>query len=104
MNTGLYRTQILLEKKQHDILAAQAQQENRSLSDKVREIINRYLTEQNAEAQLNRELTALGNLKRIREQTALAYDGIYAGDPIAEARAEREAETDAVQGRVGARQ
>jgi hypothetical protein len=103
MDTGLYRTQILLEKKQHAVLVALAQQENRSLSDKVREIINCYLAEQDTEAQLNRELTALGNLKRIREQTALAY-GIYAGDPIAEARAEREAETDAVQGRVGARQ
>ncbi len=103
MNGGLYRTQILLEKKQHAVLAALAQQENRSLSDKVREIINRYLAEQDAEAQLNRELNALGNLKRIREQTALTY-GIYAGDPIAETRAEREAENDAVQSQVGARQ
>ena len=61
-------------------LAALAQQENRSLSDKVREIINRYLAEQDAEAQLSRELNALGALNRIREQTALAY-GVYAGDP-----------------------
>jgi hypothetical protein len=82
MDGGLYRTQILLDKKQHAVLAALAQQENRSLSDKVREIINRYLTEQDAEEQLNRELNALGNLKRIREQTALAY-GVYAGDLIA---------------------
>ena len=103
MDGGLYRTQILLEKKQHAMLAALAQQENRSLSDKVREIISRYLAEQDAEAQLNRELNALGNLKRIREQTTLVY-GVYAGDPIAETRAEREMENDAVQGRVGARQ
>ena len=102
MDGGLYRTQILLEKKQHAVLAALAQQENRSLSDKVREIINRYLAEQDAEAQLNRELNALGALNRIREQTALAY-GVYAGDPIAETRAEREAENDAVQSQVGAR-
>ena len=103
MDGGLYRTQILLEKKQHAVLAALAQRENRSLSDKVREIINRYLAEQDAEEQLNRELNALGNLKRIREQTALAY-GVYAGDLIAETRAEREAENDAVQSQVGARQ
>jgi len=99
MDGGLYRTQILLEKKQHAVLTALAQQENRSLSDKVREIINRYLAEQDAEAQLNRELNALGNLKQIREQTALVY-GVYAGDPIAETRAEREAENDAVRGQV----
>ena len=103
MDGGLYRTQILLEKKQHAALAALAQQENRSLSDKVREIINRYLAEQDAEAQLNRELNALGNLKRIREQTTLVY-GVYAGDPIAEMRTEREAENDAVQSQVGVRQ
>jgi len=103
MDGGLYRTQILLEKKQHAALAALAQQENRSLSDKVREIINRYLADQDAEAQLNRELNALGTLNRIREQTALVY-GVYAGDPIAETRAEREAENDAVQSQVGARQ
>jgi hypothetical protein len=103
MDGGLYRTQILLEKKQHAVLAALAQQENRSLSDKVREIINRYLTEQDAEAQLDRELNALGTLNRIREQTTLTY-GVYTGDLVAETRAEREAENDAVQSQVGARQ
>lgn len=103
MDGGLYRTQILLEKKQHAVLAALAQRENRSLSDKVREIINRYLAEQDAEEQLNRELNALGNLKRIREQTALVY-GVNAGDLIAETRAEREAANDAVQSQVGVRQ
>ena len=68
----------------------------------MREIINRYLAEQDAEAQLNRELNALGNLKRIREQTALVY-GVYAGDPIAKMRwSARRAENDAVQSQVGA--
>jgi hypothetical protein len=103
MDGGLHRTQILLEKKQHAVLAALAQQENRSLSDKVREIINRYLAEQDAEAQLNRELTALGTLNRIREQTALDY-GVDTGDLVAETRAEREAANDAVQSQVGVRQ
>lgn len=39
----LYRTQILLEKTQHEILTQIAQEENRSLSDIVREMIEREL-------------------------------------------------------------
>jgi predicted DNA-binding protein len=91
----LHRTQILLEPKQHERLIALAQRENRSLSDKVRDIIARYLAENDDSLQLNQELTALANLSRIREETAQAY-GIYSGDPIADARAEREIESDKV--------
>ena len=86
MTGGLYRAQILLEKQQHEALTALAQQENRSLSDKVREIISRYLAEHDAEARLSRELDALVSLNRIREQTAQVY-GVYASDPVAQARA-----------------
>jgi len=39
----LHRTQILLEKGQHQILALIAQEENRSLSEIVREMIEREL-------------------------------------------------------------
>ena len=83
MTGGLFRTQILLEKQQHEALAALAQQENRSLSDKVREIISRYLSEHDADVRLSRELDALVSLNRIREQAARAY-GSYAGDPVAQ--------------------
>lgn len=93
----LHRTQILLEPKQHERLAAIAQQENRSLSDKVRDIIAHYLAEQEGEARLRQELNALANLGRIREAAVQTY-GIYSGDPIAEARAEREVENDSVSG------
>ena len=96
----LHRTQILLEKQQHETLAALAQQEDRSLSDKVREIINRYLVERDADEQMNRELAALVDLTRIREQIAQTY-GVYAGDPVAAARAEREAENEALQTLTG---
>lgn len=85
----LYRTQILLEPDQHKRLSEMARREHRSLSDKVREIIARYLAEQDDEARLDQELKALNDLGRIREATMQAY-GSYAGDPIAEARAERE--------------
>ena len=93
MTGGLYRAQILLERKQHAALTALAQQENRSLSEKVREIIGCYLAEHDVQMKLNQELDALANLSRIREETARIY-GVYPGDPIAEARVEREAETD----------
>ncbi len=39
----LYRTQILLEKSQHEILSQLAQEESRSLSEIVREMIDREL-------------------------------------------------------------
>ena len=39
----LYRTQILLEKSQHETLTQIAQEENRSLSELVREMIEREL-------------------------------------------------------------
>jgi hypothetical protein len=39
----LYRAQILLEKSQHEILIQIAQEESRSLSDVVREMIDREL-------------------------------------------------------------
>jgi hypothetical protein len=39
----LYRAQILLEKSQHETLTQIAQQESRSLSEVVREMINREL-------------------------------------------------------------
>jgi len=39
----LYRTQILLEKSQHELLTEMAQEESRSLSEIVREMIAREL-------------------------------------------------------------
>lgn len=39
----LYRTQVLLEKSQHEILSQIANEESRSLSDVVREMIDREL-------------------------------------------------------------
>ena len=39
----LYRTQILLGRKQHEILSQIAEEEKRSLSDVVREMIDREL-------------------------------------------------------------
>jgi len=39
----LYRTQILLEKSQHETLSQISQEESRSLSEIVREMINRQL-------------------------------------------------------------
>lgn len=95
----LRRTQVLLEPQQHERLTALAQQENRSLSDKLRDIVARYLAEHDDSLQLSRELDALSNLRRIREQAAQVY-GAYSGDPVAEARAEWEADNDRVLGQT----
>lgn len=61
----------------------------------MRDIVARYLAEHDDSLQLSQELDALVVLSRIREETARAY-GVYSGDPIADARAEREVESDKV--------
>ena len=43
MQQAKYRAQILLEPEQHEALAQVAQQENRSISDLVREIVREWL-------------------------------------------------------------
>lgn len=52
----MYRTQILLEPEQHKILTEIARQENRSVSDVLREMIDRQIAERNQMA-----LTAAAN-------------------------------------------
>ena len=45
MERPLYRTQILLDPEQHEALARIARQEKRSLSDVVREMLDKQLVE-----------------------------------------------------------
>jgi metal-responsive CopG/Arc/MetJ family transcriptional regulator len=87
----LYRTQLLLESEQHQALAEIAQREGRSISELVREILREHLVERDQKARKEQELRALEGLTRIRERLQQQY-GVYRGDLLGEARAEREEE------------
>jgi hypothetical protein len=85
----LHRAQLLLEAEQHEALAEIAEQEGRSISDLVREIVRHHLAERDREAELLASLQALERLTEIR--TRLQEEkGVYRTDPLAEVRAEWE--------------
>ncbi len=86
----MVRTQLLLEPEQHRALAEMARQADRSMSDVVREILRQALAEKEKEVQQQRAAAALQRLNQLREAAAP-----YPGDPIAEARMEREQQVDA---------
>ena len=89
MRNTLYRAQILLEPEQHDALVEMARQENRSISDVVREILREWLATRDRDAQSQRELQALKELTHLRLKIQEQH-GVYTGDLLAEARAERD--------------
>ena len=85
----LHRAQVLLESEQHQALAEIAEQEGRSISDLVREIVRQHLAERRQQAQ---QLTALQAIERLTQIRARLQEehGMYQGDPLAEVRAEWE--------------
>ena len=91
----LHRAQLLLESEQHVALAEIAEQEGRSISDLVREIIRGHLAERDQEAQITIALQAIGRLTQIRARLREEH-GIYQGDPLAEVRAEWEKDVERV--------
>ena len=93
--TTLYRAQVLLESEQHEALAAIAEQEGRSISDVLREIVREHLVERDREARNLDALQAVEKLTRIRESVEQRY-GTCPRDLVAEVRAEREAEMERV--------
>lgn len=84
-----YRAQILLEPEQHDALAKIAMQEQRSISDVMREIVNDWLSIRDHETKRQNELEALGALTRLRKKIEEEH-GVYSGDLIEEMRTEGE--------------
>ena len=70
MPDRLIRTQILLEPEQHQLLIAFAEQEKRSLSDLVREMLQTQLIarQQSTKLVLQRRLEALERIKLHRQQ------------------------------------
>lgn len=87
------RTQILLEPKQHSALAEIARLEKRSISDVVRSIVDQYLSSRAEDVRKRRARQALDKLVNMRRKIQ-ARSGVYRGDLLAEARAEREAQTE----------
>lgn len=65
----MYRTQILLEREQHEALVELARREGRSVSDLVREMLREALGRRQAEADVyvQRHLQALERIKQHRE-------------------------------------
>ena len=91
----LQRTQILLEPEQHQALTEIAQEEGRSLSDLLREIVAEHLAQRDRETRLQQALQAIDSLTQIREQIE-AEHGMCPTDLFAEVRAEREQDTEQV--------
>jgi predicted DNA-binding protein len=85
----LYRAQLLLQAEQHQALAKIAEQEGRSISDLVREIVDQHLAERRQQTQ---QLTALQAIERLTQIRARLQEehGLYQSDPLADVRAEWE--------------
>lgn len=91
----LYRTQVLLEHKQHESLQALAAAEGRSMSEIIREAVAEYLVERDEERERQNWQQALEELSKIREEIAGRF-GVYQGDLVAEIREERADELERV--------
>jgi Arc/MetJ-type ribon-helix-helix transcriptional regulator len=91
----LYRAQLLLESEQHQALAEIAEQEGRSISDLVREIVRRHLAERRQQAQQLNALQAIEWLTQIRARLQEEH-GMFQGDPLAEVRSEWEKEVERI--------
>ena len=70
MAERMHRTQVLLEPAQHEWLAETARSEDRSVSDLIREMIDRQIndTEHQIEATKVRRLAALDRISQRREK------------------------------------
>lgn len=92
-----HRSQLLLEPEQYEQLREIAREQGRSISQVARDLIDLGLEalRRDREARARRQQAALRRLRAIREAAA-ARCGIYEGDLLAEARAEREASDERV--------
>ena len=82
--TEMFRAQIILERNQRDTLLEIARRRHLSMSEVVRQIVARYIAEQENQER-EQALLALEELQQIREKQP-----IYMGNLVAEVRAERE--------------
>ncbi len=75
----MHRTQILLDPEQHRILAEVASQNDRSLSDLVREIIQQWIAARDRDTQRLHELQAINELSQLRRKVK-EKSGHHSGD------------------------
>jgi predicted transcriptional regulator len=85
----LYRTQVLLERKQHESLQQLAAAEGRSMSEIIREAVAEYLFDQADKTASWKE--TLAQMARLREEIR-AESGEFPEEIILNDRAEREDE------------
>lgn len=86
----LIRVQVMLDKSDQDELRKIAQEQGKSVSELLRELVRRYLEEQRrAESEQFRR--TLAKLREIRERNAARY-GAYEGDLMREVREDYERE------------
>ncbi len=87
------RSQVILDDDNDRRLRELAAREGKSISEIVRQILDAYFAERERKER-EKALEVLRTLDQIREQTA-RY-GVYEGDPVNEARDERDAEVEDV--------
>jgi hypothetical protein len=94
-----YRAQILLEPEQHDTLQRISEREGQSVSEVARKVIRIGLEalEKDVQVVWDQRMFALERLSQIRESVQKDY-GVYQGNLVAEARAERERQQGEVMG------
>jgi len=85
------RTQILLEPEQHEALVAIADQEKRSISAIVHEIIGQHLEQRTREAKKQRAIGALETLTQLRKRIKQRY-GMVQDDLLIEIGEESDAQ------------
>ena len=87
----MVRAQLLLTPAQRERLERLARREERTLSDLTRRALDIGLDalERHGEEELRRQQQILAELRCVREQVGARY-GVYPGDPVAEAREERD--------------
>jgi predicted DNA-binding protein len=93
----LYRAQLLLGEAQHEALARIAEEQGRSLSDLVREIVRQYLADREDQAKSLAAQRSMERLSQIRSRLR-EEKGVYPGDPLAEVRDEWDQEVERVLG------
>ena len=87
------RSQLILDEDNDRRLREMAYRQGKSISEIVRQILDEYFAERERKER-EQSVQALRKLDQIRESTAKF--GVYEGDPVNEARQERDAEMEDV--------
>lgn len=88
MTEQLLRAQVMLDPESYRRLQSLANEQGKSLSETIREVVLRYLDEQERQEQ-EQFRKSLEEMRKIRERNAARY-GVYQGDLVNESREERE--------------